>query len=435
MNKKVIIFITFISSVSLIGVVVIQLLWANYALKLRSEIFDNRVQIFLEQVVKKISKDPNIDVTSLPCMSENADKHVSCAENFIKIHNINIQQLDSMMEHEFCVHMQVNKDYVYGIIDKSNKELICCSNNAYKNELLNTTYTFPIPCYNKCETKLLGIYFKDKQSYVLNRMIFLLIISTLFLLIVIISFILTVFILLRQKKLSEMKSDFVNNMTHELKTPIATISLASEMLAKPSVLESKDKILQYANIIFDENARLKAQVEQVLQISVLDKKDFKLLKKDIDVHQTIEIIVDNFKLAIKQKNGKITSNLTADSSHIFADPAHFYHIISNLIDNANKYSLEEPDIIISTRSNKDGIYITVEDHGIGISPENARHVFKKLYRVPTGNIHNVKGFGLGLYYVKTMTEAHGGSIKLISELNKGSIFELYFPFSHSVNIQ
>jgi len=127
--------------------------------------------------------------------------------------------------------------------------------------------------------------------------------------------------------------------------------------------------------------------------------------------------------------------LAANPSHIFADPAHFYHIISNLIDNANKFSVDEPNIRISTRNTNDGIYIAVEDDGIGISGENLKNVFKKLYRVPTGNIHNVKGFGLGLYYVKTMTEAHGGSIKLKSELNRGSIFELYFPFAYNAKIQ
>jgi two-component system phosphate regulon sensor histidine kinase PhoR len=239
MNKRVIIFITFISSFSLIGVVVIQLLWANYALKLRSEIFDNRVQIFLEQVAKKIVKSEDIDVADLPCMVKNGEDRTKCAENFVKVHNINMQKLDSIMEYEFCVHMQINKDFIYGIIDRENNKLITCSNNAYAKELLTTTYVFPIHCYLNCDKKLLGIYFKNKQSYILNRMILLLIISTLFLLVIIFSFILTVLILLRQKKLSQMKSDFVNNMTHEFKTPIATISLASEMLSKPAVLESK----------------------------------------------------------------------------------------------------------------------------------------------------------------------------------------------------
>ncbi len=434
MNKKIIAIITIISSLSLIGVVVIQLLWANYALELRGEIFDNRVQIFLEEVVTKITNDNNSDGSNTPCPFVKDKNHTSCAESFIKIHNINIPKLDSIMKTEFCDRMKVNKDYVYGIIDYENNQLITCSNKLYENELINTYHTFPIPCFTNNENKLLGIYFPNQRAYILNRMIFLLIISTMFLLVVIVSFVLTVLILLRQKKLSEMKSDFVNNMTHEFKTPISTISLASEMLTKLSVLESKEKILQYANIIFDENARLKAQVEQVLQISVLDKKRFKLLKKEIDVHEIINAVVENFQLVVQQKNAVINLDLKAKPSIIFADAVHFYNILSNLIDNATKYSSETPIITISTKSINNGIIIIIEDNGIGISAENFKHIYKKLYRVPTGNIHNVKGFGLGLYYVKTMVEAHGGNIKLKSELKKGSTFEIYFPFNHNVNI-
>jgi two-component system phosphate regulon sensor histidine kinase PhoR len=434
MNKKIISIITIISSLSLIGVVVIQLLWANYALELRKEIFNNRTQVFLEKVVSEITNNENCENSHETCPLIKNKSHASCASIFVKVHNINIQKLDSMMKTEFCERMKVNKDYVYGIIDYENKQLITCSNKLYYNELLNTYHTYPIPCYANNNNKYLGIYFPNQNIYILNRMIFLLIVSTLFLLVVIVSFLLTVFILLRQKKLSEMKSDFVNNMTHEFKTPISTISLASEMLTKSSVLESKEKILQYANIIFDENARLKTQVEQVLQISVLDKKKFKLLKKDIDIHAIIENVVENFQLVVQQRDGIINLDLNADPSHIFADPIHFYHIISNLIDNANKYSLDAPLITISTNCIKTGIIITIEDNGIGISSDNIKHVFKKLYRVPTGNIHNVKGFGLGLYYVKTMVEAHGGNIKLKSEIKKGSTFEIFFPFNHNINI-
>ncbi len=434
MNKKIISIITIISSLSLIGVVVIQLLWANYALELRREIFNNRVQVFLENVVSEISNNNNYIGAPLMCNVNKADKQNTCANNFIRVHNINIKKLDSIMNTEFCERMKVNKDYVYGIIDYESKQLIYCSNKKYYNELLNTYHTYPFPCVNNSENKFLGIYFPNQNIYILNRMIFLLIISTLFLLVVIVSFILTVLILLRQKKLSEMKSDFVNNMTHELKTPISTISLASEMLTKSTVLESKEKILQYANIIFDENARLKAQVEQVLQISVLDKKRFNLVKKDIDIHEIIETVVENFQLVVQQRDGVIHLDLQAEPSHIFADPIHFYHIISNLIDNANKYSLESPVITITTKSTSTGINITIEDHGIGINAEHFKHIYKKLYRVPTGNIHNVKGFGLGLYYVKTMIEAHGGTIKLKSELKKGSTFELFFPFNYNLNI-
>jgi two-component system phosphate regulon sensor histidine kinase PhoR len=435
MNKKITILISIITSFALIGIVVVQLLWVNYALELRTEIFDKRVQIFLKDIVSFIIENENITSDSTNCpFSESCSKSQSCTENFIKIHNIDTKRLDSIMYGEFCNRMKVNEDYVYGIIDKESDTLLTCSNTNYYSELYNTYHTFPIPCHYKKDSKLLGIYFPNQKNYILNRMIFLLIISSLFLIVVITSFIWTILILLRQKKLSEVKSDFVNNMTHEFKTPIATISLASEMLSKPSVMESKDKLMQYANIIFDENNRLKSQVEQVLQISVLDKKEFKLLKKDIDLHEIIENVADNFQLVIQQQNGKIKLELNAEPFHIFADPIHVYNIISNLTDNAIKYSFDITEVTITTKSTNNGILIMVEDKGIGISAEHLKQVFKKLYRIPTGNLHDVKGFGLGLYYVKTMVEAHGGRIKLKSELKKGSTFEIFFPYNHNINI-
>jgi len=225
-----------------------------------------------------------------------------------------------------------------------------------------------------------------------------------------------------------MKTDFVNNMTHEFKTPIATISLASEMLLKPGINEMPEKTKKYASIIYDENSRLKNQVEQVLQIAVLDKGNFKLRKKEINLNELIEFATENFEMQIKQRNGKITTNLAASMSTFFADPDHITNIINNLMDNANKYTPETPEITISTRNSEKGIIMTVKDNGIGISSENQKHIFKKFFRVHTGNIHDVKGFGLGLYYVKTIVEAHGGSVTLQSELKKGTQFEIYFPY-------
>ena len=434
MNKKITFLISVVSSIALVGIVIVQLLWANYAIELRTEIFDKRVQIFLKDVVAEISTVNEVHeniADSLQCDENSECKNQRYCHNFfIRVHNINIKKLDSIMNTQFCSRMRLNEDFVYGIIDTDSNHLISCSNNKYSDELLKTYHTYPITCKYKPFTKFLGIYFPKQQSYILNRMIFLLIISSLFLIVVIVSFLLTVLILLKQKKISEIKTDFVNNMTHEFKTPISTISLASEMITNSTIFESKDKLLKYANIIFEENNRLKTQVEQVLQISVLDKKDYKLLKKDINLHEIIENAVDNFNLAIEQKGGKIYMELNAKPFHIWADPVHVYNIIANLIDNAIKYSTEILEIAISTKSSNNGVLVYIEDKGIGISQENIKHVFKKLYRIPTGNLHDVKGFGLGLYYVKTMVEAHGGKIKLKSELKKGSIFEIFFPFNH-----
>jgi len=216
-------------------------------------------------------------------------------------------------------------------------------------------------------------------------------------------------------------------MTHEFKTPIATISLSSEMLLKSEVNSFPYKTKRYAQVIFDENARLQKQVDQLLQLSVLEKGEYTLKLKEIDLHRIIRRMAGHFSVMAQKKGGMINTKLEATVHQIRADKTHLSNIISNLLDNAVKYSPEKPEIMISTRNERDRVIITVSDNGIGISPENRKEVFRKLYRVPTGNLHDVKGFGLGLYYVKTMVEAHHGSVRLNSELNKGTTFIVELP--------
>jgi two-component system phosphate regulon sensor histidine kinase PhoR len=217
-------------------------------------------------------------------------------------------------------------------------------------------------------------------------------------------------------------------MTHEFKTPIATISLTSELLTKSSVLGDEAKIQRYAKIISDENTRLQNHVEQILSVSMLERGNFRLKIKELDVHALISEVVGNYELAIKERDGELKTHFCANKSLIHADKSHLTNVILNLLENANKYSPEKPWIRIGTQNTEDGITISVEDRGIGISVENQRHIFKNLYRIPTGNIYNVKGFGIGLYYVKTIVETHGGHIILKSEMNKGSRFDVYLPF-------
>jgi len=224
-----------------------------------------------------------------------------------------------------------------------------------------------------------------------------------------------------------MKSDFVNNMTHEFKTPISTISLASEMLLKPEVYDFPTRTKRYAGIIHDENLRLKQQVEQVLQIAILDKGDYRLNIREFDAHEAIKSCLKNFELIIRDKGGFLKSKLSANQSIVNADYNHFVNIINNLLDNATKYAQGYPEIQVITKNIGAVLVVEVHDKGIGISSENLKYVFRKLYRVHTGNVHDVKGFGLGLYYVKTMVEAMGGLVKAKSELKKGSVFELHLP--------
>jgi two-component system phosphate regulon sensor histidine kinase PhoR len=223
-------------------------------------------------------------------------------------------------------------------------------------------------------------------------------------------------------------------MTHELKTPVATISLASEMLQKDNIIENREKALRYDGIIYDENKRLGEQVEKVLQMAVLEKGDFKLKKNLVDLHSIIKQVTEKMMLQIESRNGKLQLYLNATDAVTRVDEVHFSNIISNLLDNAIKYSPENPDITISTLNEKNQIVIAVSDKGIGMSKDAQKRVFEKFYRVPTGNIHNVKGFGLGLSYVKIMTEAHGGSITLQSEPGKGSTFQIFLPLVKNESI-
>jgi two-component system phosphate regulon sensor histidine kinase PhoR len=241
------------------------------------------------------------------------------------------------------------------------------------------------------------------------------------------SFWYTIQVIFRQKQLSEIKNDFINNMTHEFKTPIATISLAADSIGSPVVMGNPDKIRRFIDIIRQENRRMNSQVERVLQMALIDKKDFELKITEVNVHDLVLQAVDNFSLQVEKREGIIRTELLADKPVIEADATHLTSVIHNLLDNANKYSPEKPDITVSTRNVPIGIEITVTDHGMGISKEARKHIFDKFYRVHTGNIHDVKGFGLGLSYVKAIMVAHKGLVDVKSEPGKGSSFSLTLP--------
>ena len=239
--------------------------------------------------------------------------------------------------------------------------------------------------------------------------------------------------IVRQKKVAVIKNDFINNMTNELKTPISTISLACEVLNDKDIPKTEERTSHYVNVINSENKRLGTLVENVLQSAVLDKGDFKLKLQEINIHTIIENIAKQAKVRLDAVNGQLVLNSIAEHYIITADKVHITNMISNLIDNAIKYSPTSPEIIITTRNVNDGVVIDVKDHGIGISKENVNKIFDKLYRVPTGNVHDVKGFGLGLSYVKAIIDKHQGTIKVSSQLGKGSTFSIHLPFKFNEN--
>jgi two-component system phosphate regulon sensor histidine kinase PhoR len=271
-----------------------------------------------------------------------------------------------------------------------------------------------------------GVYFPDKESYLVDEL-GIWIVSTIFLLLVVIFFSYTIWVIFQQKRLSEIRTDFINNMTHELKTPISTISLSAEVLTNPNITKDPKRLSSYAVIIKEETERLKNQVEKVLQMATVDQKKVEMDTDEVDMHDAIKKTVSGFEIILNANEGAITTNLKAQNYLVKGDKVHLTNVLFNLLDNAVKYAQSKPEIDISTEDHKNGIYIRVRDNGIGMTREQQKHVFEKFYRVPTGDVHDVKGFGIGLNYVRRILRQHGGKIELKSQLKSGSTFRVYLP--------
>ncbi len=267
----------------------------------------------------------------------------------------------------------------------------------------------------------------DFKQLVFRQMRWMIVGAVFFTLVIISAFYTTVYALLRQKKLSEIKNDFINNMTHEFKTPLATISLAVDALRNNKVIEDRTRMAYFSGIIKEENKRMNKHVETILQAALMDKQELQLTGEPIHVHEVISDTVENYSLQLQEIEGRIDLKLNADNDLISGDEVHFKNLISNLIDNAVKYSKEKLVLKISTCSNAKNLVMKFEDNGIGMSKETVKRIFEKFYRAHTGNLHNVKGFGLGLSYVKTVVDAMEGKIKVESTLGKGSTFTLEIP--------
>ena len=254
-------------------------------------------------------------------------------------------------------------------------------------------------------------------------------VTVLLLLILIVAFAYTVITINKQKKLSELKDDFVNNLTHEFKTPIFSIALASGLLRKSDEVKKSERLTKYAELIDNEGKRLKSQVDKILQMALIDSGNFKLEKKELNLHELVEKVSRAFDLIISERNGKLILDLNARNHLIIADETHLNNIVYNLLDNAVKYTEGEPEIKVVTRDSDKGIELVIKDNGIGMGEEVQKFIFDKFYRVESGNLHTVKGFGLGLSYVKSVIDAHKGRIGLVSKRNQGSEFSIFLPWS------
>ena len=351
---------------------------------------------------------------------------LSTASNRPILERVDTEMLSNYLKAELR-NNGLNIPFQYAIYDPKSK--LVYKTSEYNPEEKITKYSITLfPNDPSKRQNQLRVYFPTKQDYIFSSVRFS-IPSFTFTLVLLITFIFTIVKLFRQKKLTEMKNDFINNMTHEFKTPISTISLAAQMLKDPSIAKSPEMFQHISTVINDETKRLRFQVEKVLQMSMFERQKATLKMKEIDANELISGVVNTFALKVERYNGKITSNLEATDPVIFADEMHITNVIFNLMDNAVKYKKAEEDLELKVRTwNESGkLMISIQDNGIGIKKENLKKIFEKFYRVHTGNLHDVKGFGLGLAYVRKIILDHKGTIRAESDLNVGTKFIIALP--------
>jgi len=409
--------IIFFSAIALLGLIFTQTLLVVNGIKISQKNFEHRAQSALSSTIDEIKASLNNNEAK--CVSlTNSDSAIL----FLVKPGI----LDSLL-HKYVNFYKLKNYYEFAIAKNSNDSIIYATQGFKNNVSKEVIFKHCLSCIYKNVHYHVELLFPGFQKNLLLSIWGLLTLSIIFLLIIVFSFSFIVFAVFRHKKLSEMKTDFINNMTHEFKTPISTISLASEVLVNINNEINTDKIHKYARIIFDENQRMRYQVDKILHMAQLDKGNLEIKKKKIDVHEFIQNSLKNITLEYFNKPAKISCNLNSKNNLILADPNYIENIITNLLDNAFKYSRNNPEIEISTNDINGEIEISIKDNGIGIPRENQKYIFDKFYRIPTGDVHNVQGTGLGLYYVKKMVEAHSGRITVTSEPGRGSCFEIFLP--------
>lgn len=408
-----------IALIALTGLLVVQVYWFVKAYNLQEMQFDEKVNLALRSLADQLLKLDNDSTSQIAPITQSATNSYQVDFN----HHVEYQRLDSLLKDTFIKHQLLSPFELTVYEDLSN---LVTFGNYYKEGVMSGAEATCLPRTLPKETAMdFVITFPDKKADIVGAMGIWMFSALTFLLILIL-FGFMMMDLSKQKKLAEMKADFINNMTHELQTPIANISIASEVLRKATGKINDEKVAHYANIIYVENQRLKSQVEQVLQTAMLERGEIELKKSEVDLNSVIREVVSNFQLRVQNRQGKIKSNLEARQPLVLGDKFHLTNILYSLLDNADKYSPSSPDITVTTTNVNNGILVAIADKGIGISKDVQQYIFDKFYRASGGDVHDVKGFGLGLTYVREIMKAHKGDVLVSSELNNGSRFELYF---------
>lgn len=438
MRRRTLGTLVLLATLSVIGVVLTQYTWLRRAQRYQQEEvslqkqqqsqldkqFSDHVTIALTYVTRRILTINKDSSDLFDAVKQERPNYFAVTMN----DTIHPYLLESLLRQEFQ-RMNILDNFEYGIYD-------CFTDSMVYGNYVSMSDTAPVAQPHSQLLKLnkdghyFGVYFPRRTSSVWSpeqaaavTWVYPAIVT----LIVFAFFAYSVWVILRQKRLGEMKNDFIGNMTHELKTPISTIALSSEVLAEPGIVHEPDRLRSYANIIRTENERLRTQVERVLQLSTLDRDELQLKREAVDMHKVLRDVASSFSVQLAERQGRLSTELAATKAEVQGDPVHLANVLFNLVDNAMKYSPDRPDIRIATSNGGGTLRIAVQDRGLGIKREDLKHIFERFYRVHTGNVHNVKGFGLGLHYVQQIALAHKGRVDVRSEFGKGSTFTVELP--------
>lgn len=401
-----------ISSVALVIVLIIQVNWLLETAKMKEKLFNEKANMVLSKTAEALSFDT-----------------ITRQNLQVSVGNNEVRKIDSLFKH-YMISYNIHVDYFFEVKPRK-------VGAGIETGLINNLYGQAPGSYQTCLKEVtpgkkgleLTLVFPKKKQFIMAEMGVPFISSVVLILVVLLMSWRTILSLLKEKKISEHTTDFLNNMTHEFKTPLTNIALAGKMMTREPTIRQEDKVRYYSGIILEENEKLRRQVEQVLSMTALERGEIPLQKTELDLHQLIHEALKCISIQIEHRQGHI--NLKADAEHfvVMGDKTHLMNALCNLIDNAVKYSKEPPHILIETSNTDQHVMITVSDNGIGIEKEYHKQVFNKFFRVPTGDVHDVKGFGLGLAYIKKIVELHGGSISLESEKGKGTTFTIVLPYA------
>lgn len=402
----------------IIGILSSQSYWLLKTWDLKDHEFDLTVRKVLLKVSQRIANFNNFELPK-----KNFIERTSSNYYVVNINSgIDANILEDYLYQEMG-NFSLRTDFEYSVFDCTSKEMVygnyCDLSDENKVNIQNTN----LPTFTDLDYYFV-VSFPSRESFLVANMRM----TVLFSMIAILSvlfFLYMIYIVLKQKRLSELQKDFINNMTHEFKTPISSIKIAADVLGNNEAVRDDSRLKRYASIITEQNQRLNDQVEKVLNIARLEKDNFALKKEKIDLHSTLSNIIENESVRLKE--GEIRINFAEEKMEIFADPLHFTNVITTVLDNAIKYSAKNTDISLSTEFRNNLTIIKIRDKGIGIEKEKLKHIFDKFYRVSTGDVHNVKGFGLGLFYVKNICNAHGWIIDVQSEIGQGTTFTIKIP--------